>query len=65
MIKITEPIVIVFAIIAAVVLIVFSSIRKRNRQRVGLDVAFIALLIFYKILTPVSVLSKNELWKSD
>jgi len=38
----TKPIVFVFAIFVAVAVIVFSIIRKRNRLRVGLDVAFIA-----------------------
>jgi len=38
----TNRIVFIFAIIVAVIVLVFSILRKRNRLRVGFDVAFIA-----------------------
>lgn len=41
MIFLDSPVAILFALLALVILIVFSIIKKRNKLRVGIDVAFI------------------------
>lgn len=57
MIFLNSSVAIIFGLLALITLIVFSTIRKRNKLRVGIDVAFIAYCtcVVMIILFPLSI----------